>query len=376
VGFAAALLSGRISLLPYSRLPATVREIRRGYPGSVVLCDDGQATGDELVVADRPRGTAWCGEVPLIEKAAIAAIVFTSGSTGSPQPHAKTWRNLVMTAGYACGRLNLAGAHIVGTVPCQHMYGLEATVMPALAGGATTHTGRPLFPEDLRTALDAMPGRRVVITTPVHLHAFVQAGLPHAPVERIVSATAPLSAASSALAETYFAAPVHEIYGCTEAGSVATRRTLDGDLWQPYAGVELRDEDGGAVVFGAHLPEPVRLTDVIQIQSDGRFRLLGRAADMLKVAGKRASLTDLTQKLLAVAGVQDAAIFVPEPDAELARPVALVVAPDRSEAEILEALAQQVDPVFLPRPLRRVERLPRNEVGKLPRAALLAMLRG
>jgi acyl-coenzyme A synthetase/AMP-(fatty) acid ligase len=38
-------------------------------------------------------------------------------------------------------------------------------------------------------------------------------------------------------------------------------------------------------------------------------------------------------------------------------------------------LRRSIDPVFLPRRLRRVEALPRNETGKLPRAALLAALK-
>jgi acyl-coenzyme A synthetase/AMP-(fatty) acid ligase len=42
---------------------------------------------------------------------------------------------------------------------------------------------------------------------------------------------------------------------------------------------------------------------------------------------------------------------------------------------VLEQLAQAVDPAFLPRPLLLVPRLPRNEVGKLPRAQLLAALK-
>ncbi len=44
------------------------------------------------------------------------------------------------------------------------------------------------------------------------------------------------------------------------------------------------------------------------------------------------------------------------------------------EQAILDAFRQSVDPVFLPRPLKLVEALPRNETGKLPRAALLALL--
>ncbi|TAM12673.1 MAG: AMP-ligase, partial [Rhodanobacter sp.] len=56
------------------------------------------------------------------------------------------------------------------------------------------------------------------------------------------------------------------------------------------------------------------------------------------------------------------------------RVAALVVAPTLDEAAILAALRDAIDPVFLPRPLRRVAALPRNETGKLPRAALLALL--
>ena len=57
------------------------------------------------------------------------------------------------------------------------------------------------------------------------------------------------------------------------------------------------------------------------------------------------------------------------------RLAALVVADGLTAAAILEKLAQAVDPAFLPSTLVLVPRLPRNEVGKLPRAALLAALR-
>ncbi|MFZ2755067.1 MAG: AMP-ligase, partial [Lysobacteraceae bacterium] len=53
---------------------------------------------------------------------------------------------------------------------------------------------------------------------------------------------------------------------------------------------------------------------------------------------------------------------------------ALAVAPGLDEAAILLALRQSVDPVFLPRRLRIVDALPRNDTGKLPREALLRLL--
>jgi acyl-coenzyme A synthetase/AMP-(fatty) acid ligase len=56
------------------------------------------------------------------------------------------------------------------------------------------------------------------------------------------------------------------------------------------------------------------------------------------------------------------------------RIAALVVAPTLDESGLLAALRQAMDPVFLPRRLRFVARLPRNETGKVPREQLLALL--
>jgi acyl-coenzyme A synthetase/AMP-(fatty) acid ligase len=118
----------------------------------------------------------------------------------------------------------------------------------------------------------------------------------------------------------------------------------------------------------------VPLSDRLETTEYG-FRLLGRADDMLKVGGKRASLADLTHKLLSIEGVLDAVVFQPDTEGDVVtRPAALVVAPSLKESQILLALSRLIDPVFLPRPLKRVAGLPRNAVGKLPRAALARLL--
>jgi acyl-coenzyme A synthetase/AMP-(fatty) acid ligase len=103
----------------------------------------------------------------------------------------------------------------------------------------------------------------------------------------------------------------------------------------------------------------------------------GRNSDMIEVAGKRASLADLTRRLLAVEGVRDAVVFQPETDAvaTIRRVAALVVAPGLTSRQVLDRLAPSVDAAFMPRPLLVVERLPRNELGKLPRENLLKALK-
>jgi acyl-coenzyme A synthetase/AMP-(fatty) acid ligase len=97
---------------------------------------------------------------------------------------------------------------------------------------------------------------------------------------------------------------------------------------------------------------------------------------MVNIAGKRASLEDLNLRLRSINGVEDAVYVVSEPvnDARQ-RLTALVAAPTLDAVTIRRQLARLVDPVFLPRPLWLVESLPRNETGKLPRSALLDMLR-
>ena len=52
----------------------------------------------------------------------------------------------------------------------------------------------------------------------------------------------------------------------------------------------------------------------------------------------------------------------------------MVVAPGLNERQLLAALAERLDPVFLPRPLIKVDVLPRNDTGKVTRAALLALI--
>jgi acyl-coenzyme A synthetase/AMP-(fatty) acid ligase len=105
------------------------------------------------------------------------------------------------------------------------------------------------------------------------------------------------------------------------------------------------------------------------------FMLRGRNSDLLEIAGKRASLGDLTCRLLAIPGVTDAIVFQLDADANgVGRLAALAVAHGVRKAEILAGLRAAVDPVFLPRPLRLVTALPRNHAGKLPRSALLAAL--
>lgn len=384
VGFAAVLLRGQTNLMPPSRAPELVRSIAEDYPDCYYL-HDGQTGPPELAsVHNRTDGAGArpADSIPAIPAAHLAALVFTSGSTGKPKPNRKNWGDLVAGTRLAAGCFldELSGTpSVLGTVPPQHMYGLETTVLFALQGGAVVHSGRPLFPADVAAALAELAPPRVFVTTPFHLRACVKSGLKFPQIAFVISATAPLARELAAEAESGLGAPVREIYGCTEAGSLASRRTVEGERWSMYPEMQIAQAAEGPVMTGPQLPEAVPFQDVIEVFDAAHFALRGRSTDMLNIAGKRASMADLVHQLLSIPGVEDGVMLLPDEAGQadgqhVSRLAALVVAPTLTEQQILDTLRARLDPAFLPRPLYKVERLPRSEASKLPRARLLQML--
>ncbi|HEY0635310.1 MAG TPA: AMP-binding protein [Gammaproteobacteria bacterium] len=378
--FCAALLRGQTNLLPPNHAEKTLLQMQGLYPDSYGVSDKGLTLPafDILAYPELSWDLRLPQTIPEIACDHAAAIVFTSGSTGEPQPYTKQWGSLVEVAQRQAQRLALPPAcRIVATVPPQHMYGLESSLMMPLHNGGTLHSAQPLYPVDIREALAELPGPRVLVTTPLHLRICLDEAIALPPLALILSAAAPLSHELARRAEDAFAAPVHEIYGCTEAGAIAARRTVAGEEWHPLQGITINAADSeNAWVEGDHLPAPIPLQDMITQAPDGRFRLLGRKADMVNIAGKRASLAALNRQLGQIPGVHDGIFFVPDDQPGMAqRLIALVVAPGLAESEILAVLRQQLDPTFLPRPLYKVESLPRTATGKLPRETLARLLR-
>jgi acyl-coenzyme A synthetase/AMP-(fatty) acid ligase len=378
IGFVALLMRGQTCLLPPSRAPAVVDEVLQEHPGCYRL-------DDAMVVRRGVAAETPADDLPEIPPDRVVVVGYTSGSTGRPKANPKTWGSFVASTRLNAARLREAlGAAqsdavpwILATVPSQHMYGMEMSVLLPLLGGCGVHAGHPLYPADIAAALADLPEPRVLVTTPVHLRALVEAGVALPALGAVVSATAPLTQEMADAVERRFQTRVLEFFGSTETCVIASRRTAQELAWHAYPGVALRPQETGTRVSAPWFPEAVMLQDVLELRDDGRFIVRGRNADMVEVGGKRASLADLTRRLLSVPGVRDAVVFQPDAGggATVQRLAALAVADGLTETQVLDRLAPLMDPVFLPRPLLLVARLPRNDVGKLPRDELLAALR-
>lgn len=303
----AASLENKTAFLPQDRAPNSIKTLESRYSPifswknedieAVLDCSFSEPGVVESLGFDD-------GFKQDFEEGLVAIKAFTSGSTGIPKPQDKTWSGLYKYLRVLNERLFAQERkNIVSTVPAQHVYGLELSVLFPLFFGHGCYTGKTFYPQDIKEALEKMSAARVLVTVPVHLRACVESNIEWPEIDLIISATAPLDKALAIKAEKIFNAPLIEQYGSTETGAIATRRTSSEPLWQPLKGIEVyHDESEQVYVQAAHLPCATPMHDAIDIYPNG-FVLLSRQQEIIKVGGKRALLSELNFRLQGIKGV-------------------------------------------------------------------------
>ena len=389
LGFAAALIRGQTSLLPSGQGRGDWAQLTKQYPNASIIGDRPNIASQSFDLSPYLKfaeSHPFYAAIPDIPADLIAAILFTSGSTGNPTAHAKSWGKLSTGAANLMVALDWTQqAHyaVIGSVSPQHMFGLETTVMLPWHAGIPVHTHKPLLPADIETALAQCTRHSWWMTTPMHLRPPLQTTTNFGNLSGIVASTLSLPVALAKAAEEKWRVPVVEIYGSTETGALASRRTALDEWWTPLRDVKLRQqvncEKSEVLASGSHIDVPVQLGDELRLNPDGRFLWLGRSADVWKIGGKRASLSALNQQITEIPGVDDGCYFVPDANINTAlhdeaqpaqRLAAFFVSATLSPEQLRAALRDRIDPVFVPRHLYRMPRLPRDANGKLAHSAL------
>ena len=154
VSFAACLLKSQISLLPPSCAEKEIERLLNLYAEAYCIVDN-------KTDVDRPGQFAvQLGDIKNVarhrydfDSEAVATIMFTSGSTGAPKSHQKCWKDLVASSLKLKQGLDIEKSGfdtIIATVPPQHMYGFEMSILYPLVNRACIHAGRPFFPLDIK----------------------------------------------------------------------------------------------------------------------------------------------------------------------------------------------------------------------------------
>ncbi len=328
----------------------------------------------------------------------VTLVLCTSGSSGTPKPLSKQWRQLAAEVQALQQQWPDSSAPVLGSVSAQHMYGLPFRVLWPLCSGRQIDRRQRLYPEELQQASLRYPSF-TWIASPALLRRLGQrldwAQL-RGRLTRIHSSGGALPPEVSDDIERGLGLRPTEIYGSSETGAVAWR-TGSAD-WQPLPGAVVSLNADGAL----HVQSPwvnaadEQTSDGAQLTSGG-FQLLGRLDRIVKIEEKRISLPMLEQALMRHAFVADARLGQPgqpaQPDgpghtrqpgradhrgsARLTGLIALSAAGlhalrNQGRKTVVDALrahlAAGFESLAIPRTWRFFRHLPANAQGKLPQS--------
>jgi len=227
-------------------------------------------------------------------------VFFTSGSTGFPKRVVKNLSRVDVEAHTLDRAWGAEASHVIATVSHQHIYGLLFRIAWPLISGRTSDDAPATYWEDLEGAFAGA----TLVASPAHLTRLPpRTDLFRPPPALIFSSGGLLPAPAAQACIQAFGLPVTEVLGSTETGGIAWRRQTEPDApWAPFAGVTVTQDDGEMIVRSPNLQDdaPMRTGDVAELLEDGSFRLKPRGDRVVKVEGKRVSLTRVEEALAAL----------------------------------------------------------------------------
>ncbi|MFD6935389.1 class I adenylate-forming enzyme family protein [Streptomyces goshikiensis] len=396
---------GRLTLIgPAERLAAL-----RGsgpWPGQAVevgevLHGDAPATSTPRPAA--PAGPA--GDEPFLYQ-------FSSGSTGAPKAAVHTQDNLVRGAeiyreSYGYGPADT----VVTAVPLLHSFGLVAGLVTSLLTGARLVVLGRFAPGRLLSQL-ARTGATVLVATPLAYDLLTRSGAaaPEASLSLrlCLSSGAALHPGTGQRFTERLGVEISEVYGCTEAGIIASQRAVSGSapsaggggVGSPAPGVELRivDDAGESVppgsaglllvrtpaMFLGYLDRPEATAEVLRegwyatgdlarLDEDGRLHLIGRKDSFINVGGKKVNPVEVERVLLGHPLLTEAVVWGESLADGGQRVRATVVASGPlSTAELSRHCREHLQPHQVPGGVEFVDSLPKSSSGKTRRAEVAA----
>lgn len=375
-----------------------------GRVGATVLTLDEQGQGSLM--------TAAASQAPSIETfacgdGAIAAILYTSGTTGKPKGAMLSHGNLSSNAEALHEAWHFgAQDRLLHALPLFHTHGLFVGLNTTLLNG----TGMIFLPRfDAAEVIRLLPRATVMMGVPTFYTRLLASpafgpGL-CAHMRLFISGSAPLTTETFNAFEARTGHTILERYGMTEANMIASNpyegERVAGSVGFPLPGVTVRIADeagrplaqgevGGIEVKGPNIfqgywrnPEKTRSEfradgffitgDVGQIDARGYLHIVGRSKDLIISGGYNVYPKEVEAVVDALPGVAETAV-VGVPHADFGEAVVAVVVPKPgarlAEGEIIAGTREHLAGYKLPKAVFLVDQLPRNAMGKIEKAKL------
>lgn len=334
----------------------------------------------------------------------VAAVLWTSGTTGKPRGVALTEAGLVGNAAAARARLRLTSDDVwYASLSLAHVGGLALVTRALLMGSALVARGR--FDLDrlaaaLRGEEAAGPATHISLV-PTQLHRLLDRWGTEAPPSSLRCVLVGGAAIPTPLLERALEAgwPLALTYGMTEMTSqVATAapdrvREKPGTVGGPLKGIQLRIAEDGEVLLKGRTraagyvagDEPLtgpdgwyHSGDLGRLDGDGDLWILGRKSDRIQSGGVTVDPHEVEAVLRENPAIRDVCV-VGIPDEEWGERVAALVVPAGSgldQGRLDEWAWGRLGAARLPRVWRVANRLPLNRNGKVDREAVRALFEG
>ncbi len=375
----ACALGGYQAILPGHQRLAGLQALQAQFDG---LLTDGELPGAALAVPQLRLPLLVADDEREADGAALPPerldlTLFSSGSTGEPKAIPKAWPQLEaeLRVQMALWGERLVDTRVLASVSHQHIYGLLFRILLPLALGRPFDRRSIDYPEQL--ALQTAPW--ALIASPAFLSRLDPA-IPAAGCRLIVSSGGPLQPGDAHQAKLLLGQLPVEIFGSSETGGIGWRQRHQVQTpWTTLPGVEVRvGPDQCLLLRSPFLPTAEWLDCADRILMTGAgFELLGRQDRVVKLEEKRISLDEVEARLQALAEVESAAVLPLQQGQRQILGAVLVLSEagasrwaELGPGRFLLALRQQLrpwlEPVALPRSVRRVEQMPVNAQGKRP----------
>ena len=381
---------------------------KQGVPEKLTL---GMAAEGDLMeaLASAPESD----EIVDVAEDDLAAILYTSGTTGRSKGAMLSHRNLAANALALYDYWHWQDEDVLlHALPIFHVHGLFVALHCALLGGS-----RVIFMSrfDVDTVIEKLPESTVMMGVPTFYTRLLDrnnfTGEICSGMRLFISGSAPLLADTHRDFEQRCGQKILERYGMTETGMI-TSNPYDGDrvagtVGFPLPGNRVRvvDSNGkelshgeagvlettGPNVFSGYWqmadktaeefrPDGWFITgDIAEIGNEGRVTIVGRAKDLIISGGYNVYPKEVEAEIDDLPGVRESAVIaVPHPD--FGEAVVAVVVPDSSidiiEQNIIDALHDRLARFKQPKKVIILDELPRNSMGKVQKNILRDTYKG
>ncbi|PKN06511.1 MAG: hypothetical protein CVU72_04085, partial [Deltaproteobacteria bacterium HGW-Deltaproteobacteria-7] len=300
--------------------------------------------------------------------------LFTGGSTGKPKVWSKSPRNLLAEALYLRDKFALTEKDLfISTVPPYHIYGLLFSILAPFLAHARVLPEIYTFPQEIISTINRHKAT-VLVSVPIHYRSLKVDNLAAPSLKIAFSSSGVLNRSDAAYFLKKTGLGIHEIYGSTETGGIATRSINENtESWKPtdvvswklagrrlavrsdFTSPEMEKDTEGFCVTG----------DEVRPDKNNRFILLGRADGIIKVAGKRVDLQDVQNKIQTLPAVRDAVVIALPAEKGRESLIAALVACDLTEVQLKKMISEKLDPYAMPRRVKIVPSISRTAAGKV-----------